>query len=69
MTGQWINYARITKAKNWRNTQNNPVGQELQFRLRRGCDFEVLGTGWSNPDGNEYEDDEENDEAIEKPMY
>jgi hypothetical protein len=55
--GMVHNVARIIKAKNWIDVRNNPVGQELRFRLRKGCEFETL-SGWSgDPECEEKKDE------------
>ena len=33
---------KIIKAKNWRDPENNPNGKEFAFRLRDGCQFELI---------------------------
>lgn len=35
------NRLHITKAKNWANPYNNPNGLSLNFKISRGCEFEV----------------------------
>ena len=35
--------AKIVKCKNWADPDNNPNGKQVQFKLRRGCDFWQVG--------------------------
>ncbi len=35
--------AKIVKCKNWANPDSNPNGKQVQFKLRRGCDFWQVG--------------------------
>lgn len=45
---------KIEKAKNWVNSQINPNGLELEFKLHKGCQFELI-EDWKkiNQGGNE----------------
>ena len=59
--GVMHNVAKIIKCKNWRDVRHNPTGLSLRFRLRRGCEFDVV-TGW---DGVPAEiKDEEKDDGL-----
>jgi hypothetical protein len=40
---------KIVKGKNWRDEENNPNGQELTFKLVKGCNFKIESL-WAKPE-------------------